>query len=331
MTDETKVVGDITSNTRGSGARFNSGKPRLDLIPLVFIANTFNTDNMTQEYKTVHSILYFTGMFQETGDPIFLDQAMTAGKDYWADCAKVFEYGADKYSTRGDCVCEGGEKAKLYRASVIHEINMKKNYEIQTQNTESAKKKTEENGTSKTKSESSSLNETETKKDQLTQSIDRNARNQESNESMVSSTLNTVQCSNADASYAPEQQNCTSITTIKLEKLEEYFAIPATLALDFSKGLTIGLTEHTNTCNVHKSSGSGLWNWVKGMNWSVPIGCIGRHSLKVLAKNELSDDESGLLHMGHIMCNLVMLKAFHAGYAEGNDLPPKYFSVDIVK
>lgn len=172
MTDETKIVGDITSNTRGSGARYNYGKARVELIPLVYIADTFNTSNMPIEFQIVHSMLYFTGMFQNSGDPIFLEQALTTGKSYWTDCAKVFEYGAQKYA--------------------------------------------------------------------------------------------------------------------------EY-------------------------------------NWVKGMKWSVPIGCIGRHALKVLTKGETNDDESGLLHVGHIMCNLVMLKAFQAGYPEGDDLPPKYFRVAAEK
>jgi len=125
---------------------------------------------MSNEFKTVHSVLKLTGQFQESGNPLFLDEALVVCKEHWADCANVFEYGARKYAT---------------------------------------------------------------------------------------------------------------------------------------------------------------WNWVKGMKWSVPIGCIGRHALKVLSNGEINDDESGLPHIGHIMCNLVMLKAFESGYPEGNDLPPKYFSVNI--
>ncbi len=169
MSDDTKIVGDITSNARGSGARYNYGKARLDLIPLIYIADSFFDINMSDEFKVVHSVLKLTGQFQESGNPLFLDEALILCKNHWNDCANVFEYGAQKYAT---------------------------------------------------------------------------------------------------------------------------------------------------------------FNWVKGMKWSVLIGCIGRHSLKVLAKGEINDDESGLPHIGHIMCNLVMLKAFVSGYPEGNDLPPKYFSVD---
>lgn len=244
MIEKAKIVGDVTSNARGSGARYNYGKARLDLIPLVYIANSFNSNNYSDQHKVVHTILYFTGIFQESGDSVFLDQAMLAAKNYWEDCAKVFEYGANKYSLRGECTCEGGSKSKQYRLLVKQETNTN--------------------------------------------------------------------------------------TLINLENSEKFFAIPATSALDLSKGVIIGLQEHSNICNVHKIEKSGNWNWVKGMNWSVPIGCIGRHSLKVLAKNELIDEESGLSHIGHIMCNLVMLKAFSNGYEEGNDLPPENLSVKIV-
>lgn len=66
------------------------------------------------------------------------------------------------------------------------------------------------------------------------------------------------------------------------------------------------------------------WNWSRGMAWSVPLGCIGRHSLKILADNELIDVESGRHHAGHILCNLVMLTAYTKTYPEGNDLPVRW-------
>jgi hypothetical protein len=71
------------------------------------------------------------------------------------------------------------------------------------------------------------------------------------------------------------------------------------------------------------------WNWVKGMAWSIPIGCIGRHSFAVF-NGEMNDPESGLPHVGHILCNVVMLKTYFEGYPEGNDLPPKYFRIDKI-
>lgn len=63
------------------------------------------------------------------------------------------------------------------------------------------------------------------------------------------------------------------------------------------------------------------WNWYKGMPWSVPVGCIGRH---LLAKQngEAIDQDSGKSHDGHIVCNVFMLLAYNRIYREGNDLPP---------
>lgn len=63
------------------------------------------------------------------------------------------------------------------------------------------------------------------------------------------------------------------------------------------------------------------WNWTKGMAWSVPLGCIARHFLK-LATGEQNDPESGIHHVGHIACNIRMLLHFTLYFPEGNDLPP---------
>lgn len=69
------------------------------------------------------------------------------------------------------------------------------------------------------------------------------------------------------------------------------------------------------------------WNWSKGMAWSIPIACAARHGLAIL-EGEKDDPESGLPHIGHLMCNLVMLEVFTRSYPEGNDLPPAdYFKV----
>jgi hypothetical protein len=64
------------------------------------------------------------------------------------------------------------------------------------------------------------------------------------------------------------------------------------------------------------------WNWAKGMPWSVPVGCIGRHLLALLWGEEL-DKESGLPHRGHVGCNVMMLQHYAEHYTEGNDLPPQ--------
>lgn len=63
------------------------------------------------------------------------------------------------------------------------------------------------------------------------------------------------------------------------------------------------------------------WNWAKGMAWSVPIGCAGRHAVWGILAGEHLDPESGYPHRGHIACNIVMLIAYAATYLEGDDRP----------
>lgn len=63
------------------------------------------------------------------------------------------------------------------------------------------------------------------------------------------------------------------------------------------------------------------WNWAKGMQWSIPLACAGRHALAIL-RGEGVDRESGLRHIGHFMANVVMARTFAETYPEGDDLPP---------
>lgn len=58
------------------------------------------------------------------------------------------------------------------------------------------------------------------------------------------------------------------------------------------------------------------WNWCKGMPWTVPLGCALRHLLAITEGEEL-DPESGLPHLGHFACNMIMLEYFATHYPEG--------------
>jgi len=60
------------------------------------------------------------------------------------------------------------------------------------------------------------------------------------------------------------------------------------------------------------------WNWAKGMPWSVPVDCMLRH-LEAIQRGEDIDPESGLPHIGHLMCNALMLATYRETYPEGND------------
>ena len=66
------------------------------------------------------------------------------------------------------------------------------------------------------------------------------------------------------------------------------------------------------------------WNWALGMPWSVPLGCMLRHIVFGVLRGEVCDQETGLPHRGHVVCNIVMLLWFLDHYPQGNDLrvPP---------
>lgn len=61
------------------------------------------------------------------------------------------------------------------------------------------------------------------------------------------------------------------------------------------------------------------WNWLKGMPFSAVIGSAARHCFALFT--EVTDSESGLPHVGHLMCNLVMLRTYLTEYPEGDDRP----------
>ncbi|WP_428383679.1 dATP/dGTP diphosphohydrolase domain-containing protein [Nevskia ramosa] len=62
------------------------------------------------------------------------------------------------------------------------------------------------------------------------------------------------------------------------------------------------------------------WNWSKGMQWSVPLACAGRHLIEMI-EGGTEDRDSHLPVVGHVACNLVMLMTFITTYPEGDDRP----------
>lgn len=71
------------------------------------------------------------------------------------------------------------------------------------------------------------------------------------------------------------------------------------------------------------------WNWAKGSNWSVPVACALRHLVAVI-QGEDTDEESGLHHLAHAYCNLIMLSHYIDYYPEGNDLPDPSVAFRII-
>lgn len=61
-----------------------------------------------------------------------------------------------------------------------------------------------------------------------------------------------------------------------------------------------------------------IGNWEKGMSWRAVYESLQRH-LAAWQKGEELDDDSGLPHIDHAMCNLIMLTQYRKTYTEGDD------------
>lgn len=64
-------------------------------------------------------------------------------------------------------------------------------------------------------------------------------------------------------------------------------------------------------------------NWEKGMNWSKCLASLKRH----IAKFEMgidNDEETGLLHLAHAMCNCAFILEYYKIYPQGDDRNQSY-------
>lgn len=93
-------VGDVTSNARGSGARYNAGKVPLDLLLLIDVADMLPRD--TEERRDVIEALGALGTFQETRDREALEAVVaclySSHTEALRDAARVLDYGRKKYA-----------------------------------------------------------------------------------------------------------------------------------------------------------------------------------------------------------------------------------------
>ena len=69
-----------------------------------------------------------------------------------------------------------------------------------------------------------------------------------------------------------------------------------------------------------------IWNWAKGMPWTVPYACMLRH-LGAWFRGEDIDPDSGHPHLDHVHCNLLMLLHYRDAFKEGDNRPTKYFQL----
>lgn len=98
------VVGDLSSDEPGTGARANSDKVQLDLLPLAVVAESLTPNTDAQRH--VKSALMALGTFQAGGGPgelriALVSTAMAAGmtlQQLFDEAADVLEYGKGKYA-----------------------------------------------------------------------------------------------------------------------------------------------------------------------------------------------------------------------------------------
>lgn len=101
-------VGDVNGTEKGSGARFNSEKPDLSLIPAGLLADYLRRQRQQPprpagvpvDWTTVLDLLHgFQMRTLDAADALFSALlAMDNDGQLWADCARVFSYGKAKYA-----------------------------------------------------------------------------------------------------------------------------------------------------------------------------------------------------------------------------------------
>lgn len=98
------MIGDISSNERGTGARFNDGKPPVGLLPLSVMADAIERTADVPAY--VVEAVRHVGLFQFREDASNLYEALAflcaATKlsiaDLMCETARVLEHGRKKYA-----------------------------------------------------------------------------------------------------------------------------------------------------------------------------------------------------------------------------------------
>lgn len=92
-------VGDVTSDEKGSGARYNGGKPDLSLIPLEILGSYLEEFGQAGANDSVAHAMELLGGFQahRTVSSLY-GLLQTLGDDGWEECAHVFTYGKKKYA-----------------------------------------------------------------------------------------------------------------------------------------------------------------------------------------------------------------------------------------
>lgn len=99
MSAQPENIGDVNSDARGSGARFNAGKAPIELIPLRLIAEQQRRAGRFGKFSAEIEALEALSRFQEGGSADDLHDAIDAIGAAWVECSQVFDYGRNKYAS----------------------------------------------------------------------------------------------------------------------------------------------------------------------------------------------------------------------------------------
>jgi 5'(3')-deoxyribonucleotidase len=89
--------------------------------------------------------------------------------------------------------------------------------------------------------------------------------------------------------------------------------VPAFAQEQYAKVLTKGAEKYAER------------NWEKGMAWSKVIASLKRHII-AWEQGEDFDQETGVLHMAHVMCNAAFITEYYKIFPQGDDRPHNYLS-----
>lgn len=87
--------------------------------------------------------------------------------------------------------------------------------------------------------------------------------------------------------------------------------VPTALIEEVGKVLTFGANKYGDN------------NWRNSMIWSKPLASAKRH-LTAFENGIDFDEESGLLHLSHLACNIGFLLDYYKTYPQGDDRPHRY-------
>lgn len=90
-----------------------------------------------------------------------------------------------------------------------------------------------------------------------------------------------------------------------------YDLVPAFAQEQYAKVLTKGAEKYAER------------NWENGMSWSKVLASLKRH-VSAIEHGEDFDNETGLLHSAHVMCNAAFLTEYYRIYPQGDDRPHAY-------